>query len=274
MDLVLIALVVGLIVILIKSQRAVVRTKQDPRQQQIADQRWAAVRRVAEEDVTQLGQQIADTPVAADLPADGREDFDDALSAYERAKEALAAAQHPDDLQWVTRSIDDGRFALARLDARRIGAELPSRKPPCFFDQRHGIAIEDRQWAPPNGASRDVPVCAACAARLADGQDPAVRMVETPEGARPYYEAGAEYAPWARGYYAASGLHVMNSVMLGMLLMNAMYLPPGFDYGGTDGGDGGDAGGDAGGDYGGGDYGSGDYGGGFEDTGGFDFGGF
>jgi hypothetical protein len=273
MDLVLIALVVGLIVILVRAQRAQVQPKQDARQQQLADQRWASVRRVAEEDVTQLGEQIAGTPVAADLPADGRADFDDALGAYERAKQALAAAQHPDDLQWVTRSIDDGRFALARLDARRTGVELPSRKPPCFFDQRHGIAVEDRQWAPPNGVARDVPVCAACAARLADGQDPAVRMVETPEGSRPYYEAGAEYAPWARGYYAASGLHVMNSVMLGMLLMNAMYLPPGFDYSGGDGGDGGDPGAD-GGDYSG-DYGGGDYGGGgFEDTGGFDFGGF
>ncbi len=276
MDLVLIALVVGLVIILIRAQRAQVSPKPDARQQQLlADRRWTSVRRVAEEDVTQLGQQIADTPVTADLPEEGRTDFDDALGAYERAKEALAAAQHPDDLQWVTRSIDDGRFALARLEARRTGAALPSRKPPCFFDQRHGIAVEDRQWAPPNGVARDVPVCAACAARLADGQDPAVRMVETPQGARPYYEAGAEYGPWARGYYAASGLHVMNSVMLGMLLMNAMYLPPGFDYG-ADAGDGGDPGADAGGDGGdpgadaGGDYG----GGGYEDTGGFDFGGF
>ena len=38
-------------------------------ERQLADQRWASVRRVAEEDVTQLGEQIADTPVAADLPA-------------------------------------------------------------------------------------------------------------------------------------------------------------------------------------------------------------
>ena len=92
MDLVLIALVVGLIVILVRAQRAQVQPKPDARQQQLADQRWASVRRVAEEDVTQLGEQIADTPVAADLPADGRADFDDALGAYERAKQALAAA--------------------------------------------------------------------------------------------------------------------------------------------------------------------------------------
>jgi hypothetical protein len=271
MDLVLVALVIGLLVILIRAQKAQAEAKSvgGRQQQALADQRWRAVRRVAEEDVTQLGQQIADTPVASDLPADGRQDFEDALGAYERAKDALQSAQHPDDLQWVTRSIDDGRFALARLDARRTGAPLPSRKPPCFFDQRHGISVEERLWAPPNGADRDVPVCAACAARIDDGQDPAVRMVDTPTGSRPYYDAGAEYGPWARGYYAASGLHVMNSVMLGMLLMNAMYLPPGFDYA-ADGGDG-----EGGGEYDGGDTGGGEYdGGGFEDTGGFDFGGF
>lgn len=260
------AAVAGLIILLIRAQRSQAQ-RPTSGQQLIAAQRWNAVRSVAEEDVTQLGQQIADMPVETDLPADGRTDFEDALGAYERAKEALAVAQHPDDLQWVTRSIDDGRFALARLAAREAGEPLPSRKPPCFFDQRHGIAVEDRAWTPPAGAEREVPVCAACAARLADGQDPAARMVETPQGQRPYYEAGAEYAPWARGYYAASGLHVMNSVMLGMLLMNAMYLPPGFDYG-ADTGDAGLDGGDAGGGFDGGGFDGG------ADTGGFDFGGF
>ena len=277
MELVALAIIIGLIWLLIRSQKAQTRPGVGARQpnKELADRRWQAVRRVAEEDVTQLGQQIAATPVDADLPDDGRQDFDDALSSYERAKGALDVAQHPDDLQWVSRSLDDGRFALARLDARRTGTELPSRRPPCFFDQRHGLSVQDASWAPPNGVARDVPVCAACAARIADGQDPQVRMVETPQGQRPYYDAGPEYGPWAKGWYAGSGLHTMNGVLLGMLLLNSMYLPAGYDYsGGDSGGDSGDAGGDAGdaGDTGG-DYG-GDYGGGGGDGGGFDFGGF
>ena len=249
---------------------------------ELAERRWAAVRRVAEEDVTQLGQQIAQTPVPESLEPEAAQDFDEALGAYERAKEALDVSTHPDDLQWVSRSLDDGRFALAKLAARREGRELPSRRPPCFFDQRHGLSVADAQWAPPGGAPRDVPVCAACDARIKDGLDPQARLVPTASGDRPYYDAGPEYAPWARGWYAASGMYVMSNIMLGTMLMNAMYLPTGYDYFGSDGGaDAGDAGGDvgdagdagdAGGDFGGGDFGGGDMGGG--DFGGFDFGGF
>lgn len=249
-------------------------------QQELAQSRWQAIRKVAQEDVTQLGQQIADAPVPDEFGEQARDDFDEALAAYERAKEAMDAAQGPDDLAWVTRSLDDGRFALAKLEARSAGKELPSRRPPCFFDQRHGLSVADQSWAPEGGAPRDVPVCAACQATLADGRDPQPRMVPTTNGERPYYDAGPEYAPYARGWYAATGLHVLNSVMLGTLLMHSLYLPVGTDYFGADAageagmdGAGGDFGDDGGSDFGGGDFGGGDVGGG-DFGGGFDFGGF
>lgn len=259
MDYLIIAAIAVGIWLLLRSRGDGAAARRNP---ELERHRWAAVRRVAEEDVTQLGQQIAATPVHPDLPDEGRQEFDDALASYERAKQALDAAAHPDDLQWVSKSIDDGRFALAKLEARRGGAPIPERRPPCFFDQRHGLSTGEKSWAPPGGAAREVPVCAACAARLEDGLDPQARLVETPSGQRPYYEGGPEYAPWAKGWYAYSGLHVMNSVMLGMLLMNSMYLPAGYDYGG-DVGDGG------GWDGGGSDAGGWDGGGGF-DGGGFD----
>ncbi len=277
--LIIITLLVAAIVTLMRSgtRQNEVRSQQST---QAAERRWQAVRRVAEEDVTALGQQIAATPVPESLDPDAARDFDDALGSYERAKEALAASAHPDDLQWVSKSLDDGRFALATVDARRDGRPLPNRRPPCFFDQRHGLSVGEAQWAPPQGVTREVPVCAACDARIRDGLDPQARMVPTAAGDRPYYDAGPEFAPWARGWYAGSGLYVMNNVLMGTLLFNALYLPPGYDYlgdggaefggeggqGGADGGDGGDFGG--GGDMGGGDF--GDIGGG----GGFDFGGF
>jgi hypothetical protein len=275
MDWVILALLILGVVMLLRSRAAAPPVRQLPGAQQnraLAERRWAAVRRVAQEDVTQLGQQIAATPVPASLGPDAAKDFQDALDAYERAKELLEVSEHPDDLQWVSRSIDDGRFALATLAARLEGRQLPNRRPPCFFDQRHGLSVADAQWAPAGGAPRDVPVCAACQARLADGQDPAIRMVQTESGERPYYDAGAEYAPWARGWYAASGMYLMSNVMLGTMLMNAAFMPTGFDYFGTDSGDaGGDAGGgDVGGDSGGG----GDWSGGGSDFGGGDFGGF
>ena len=273
--LVIIGLVVFVIWLLQSRGKQQVMTGRDAQQQQLAAARWQSIRSVAEEDVTQLGQQIAETPIPDDLDEDARKDFDDAFAAYERAKDALSTAQGPDDLQWVTRSLDDGRFSLARLQARQAGAELPSRRPPCFFDQRHGLSVADASWVPPGGAERDVPVCAACETTLADGRDPQPRMVPTADGQRPYYDAGPEYAPYARGWYAGTGLHVLNTVMLGTLLMNSLYLPVGTDYfaadatGDTGGEMGGDAGADAGGDLGG-DVG-GDGGGVFDD---FDFGGF
>lgn len=291
MDIVWILLLAGLAVWLMRSMRpsqpAVGGRPQARQNKELAERRWKAVRRVAEEDVTQLGQQIASTPVPESIAPEAAHDFDEALEAYERAKEALEVSQHPDDLQWVSRSLDDGRFALAKLDARREGRELPNRRPPCFFDQRHGLSVGDAQWAPPEGALRDVPVCAACDARIKDGLDPQARLVPTASGDRPYYDAGPEYAPWARGWYAGSGMYMMSNMLLGTMLMQSLYLPPGYDYFGSDGGsgdagDGGDAGGDAGdagGDMGGDAGGGGDWGGGGDVGGGdfgggFDFGGF
>jgi hypothetical protein len=277
MELILILLLVVGAIMFMQSRQNRAQVGASRQNKELADRRWQAVRRVAEEDVTQLGQQIAETPVPASLDPEAARDFDDALGSYERAKEALEVSAHPDDLQWVSKSLDDGRFALAKLDARREGRELPSRRPPCFFDQRHGLSISDAQWAPAGGALRDVPVCAACAARIADGLDPEARLVPTAAGDRPYYDAGPEYAPWARGWYAGSGAYMMSNVLMGTMLFNALYLPPGYNYfgdggAGGDGGDGGDAGGDGGG-FDGGDAGGGFDGGGF-DGGGFDFGGF
>ena len=229
--------------------------------------RMTAVRRVASEDVTQLGEQLQAEPIPEGLGEEALADWQRALDAYENAKQALESAQTPEDLQWVTRALDDGRFALATLAARREGRELPNRRGPCFFDQRHGISVQDAAWSPPGGASRDVPVCAACAARLSDGISPDARTVPTAGGDRPYWEAGPEYGPWARGWYGAQGAYLLNGMLVGTMLGSMLWAPMGYDMGAADaaaaGGDGGgDAGGDGGGDIGGGD------------AGGFDFGGF
>jgi hypothetical protein len=230
------------------------------------DARMQAVLRVASEDVTQLGEQLSREPVPEGLGDEALAEWQRALDAYENAKGALENARTPEDLQWVTRALDDGRFALATLQARREGRELPSRRGPCFFDQRHGMAVQDASWAPPGGAARDVPVCAACAARLADGLDPQARTVATADGQRPYWEAGPEYGPWARGWYGAQGAYMLNGMLMGTLLGSMLWAPVGYDLGGDGGDGGGDAGGDAGGDVGG-DTG-GDFGG---DFGGFEF---
>lgn len=274
MELLLILLVVGAVMWFVGKSTQQGRLSDGSAPRQVGrrggqpDPRMDAVRRVASEDVTQLGEQLQHEPVPDGLGEEALGDWQRALDAYENAKGALENAQTPEDLQWVTRALDDGRFALATLQARREGRELPNRRGPCFFDQRHGLSVQDSSWAPPGGAPRDVPVCAACATRIADGISPEARTVPTSEGDKPYWEAGPEYGPWARGWYGAQGAYLLNGMLVGTMLGTMMWAPMGYGMDGMGGDGGGDAG-DGGGDFGG-DAGGGDMGGGFGDFGGFD----
>ncbi|NBM19380.1 hypothetical protein [Streptomyces sp. GC420] len=225
------------------------------------------VRVVVDEDITAFGEELdrldfhPGEPGATDAM---RSDYEKALDSYDRAKTRMAAARRPDDVREVTEALEDGRFALAVLAARRAGfkeGELPERRPPCFFDPRHGPSAQDVPWTPAGGAARDVPVCAADAARLAEGEDPVIRTVDTPYGRRPYWEAGPAYGPWAGGYFGGG---ILPGLLIGTMLGSAMSGPAhGGDFGGFEGGD------TSGGDFFSGDFGGGDFGGG----GGFDGGG-
>ncbi len=210
--------------------------------------RLAAVHAVASEDVTQFGEQLRSEPLDDVTDEQAQADWQRAFTAYENAKGALDAARTPEDMQWVTRALDDGRFALACVRARREGQPLPTRHGPCFFDQRHGIAVQEASWAPPAGAERDVPACAACATTLADGRDPDTRRVPTANGPQPYYSAGPEFGPWARGWYGAQGTHVLSGMLAGTVLGTMLWAPMGYDLGPDAGGEAGDpsAGGEAG----------------------------
>ncbi|MHC0434271.1 hypothetical protein ACX6XY_29490 [Streptomyces sp. O3] len=226
---------------------------------------------VVDEDITAFGEELdrldfhPGEPGATDRM---RTDYAHALDAYEHAKSLMAAAQRPDDVRAVTQAVEDGRFSLAVLAARREGREPPERRAPCFFDPRHGPSVADVSWAPVGAPTREVPVCAADQARLADGEDPAVRQVDTEHGRRPYYEAGPVYGPWAGGYYGGVLPGLLIGTMLGSLMSGPAYaadggMGPGAGY------DGGDQSGadfgpdDFGGGFGGGDFGGGDFGGGF-----------
>ncbi|USQ83658.1 hypothetical protein NFX46_07555 [Streptomyces phaeoluteigriseus] len=246
-----------------------------------ADEQRAALERlrvVVDEDITAFGEELDRLDFHPSEPgADDamRGDYEHALDAYEKAKSSMADATRPEDVRPVTETLEDGRFALARLAARRTGQPLPERRPPCFFDPRHGPSVADATWTPPGGATREVPVCAADRTRLADGRDPVVREVDTEYGRRPYWEAGPAYGPWAGGYFGGGLLPgLLVGTMLGSLMATPAYASDyGSGYGDFGGGyEGGDVSGadfDTGsfGDFGGG---GGDFGGG---GGGGDFGG-
>ncbi|MFE9775956.1 hypothetical protein ACFYOV_30720 [Streptomyces sp. NPDC005931] len=238
------------------------------------------LRVVVDEDITAFGEELDRLDFhPAEPGADDamRTDYEHALDAYEQSKQLMAVAGRPEDVRAVTQALEDGRFALASLAARREGRPLPERRPPCFFDPRHGPSVADASWTPPGGAPREVPVCAADRTRLAEGRDPVIREVDTDYGRRPYWEAGPAYGPWAGGYFGGG---ILPGLLIGTMLGGMMATPAysadyGAGYGDFGGGfEGGDVsgaefdGGDFGGDFGGGGFGGGDFGGGGGDFGG------
>ncbi|WP_261719518.1 hypothetical protein [Streptomyces sp. FZ201] len=229
------------------------------------------LRVVVDEDITAFGEELERLdfhPGEAGADDAMRTDYEHALDSYEQAKRLMDAATRPEDVKAVTQALDDGRHFLAVLAARRAHRPLPERRPPCFFDPRHGPSVEDVSWTPVGGATREVPVCAADKARLDDGLDPMIREVTTGTGARrPYWEAGPAYGPWAGGYFGGGILPgLLIGTMLGSMMASPAYAA---DYGA---GYGDFGGGYEGGDVSGADFASDDFTGGF--GGGFDGGGF
>jgi hypothetical protein len=267
----------GLVVVLIAVVAIFIAVAAGRRNQAAQLERRAAelepVKKLANEDVTAFGTDLQDLDselLGAELDAGARADYQRALDAYESAKTAADAMTQPDDVRHVTEIIEDGRYAIACVRARVAGQPLPTRRPPCFFDPRHGLSVGDVEWTPPGGTTREVPACQLDLERVRAGAEPDTRQVMVGSQRMPYYQGGPAYQPYAQGYFGAfSG---MNMMFTGLLLGSMMSGGWGDGWG-----DGGDMGGDGGGDMGGGDGGGGDggfwgdFGGG--DGGGFDFGG-
>jgi hypothetical protein len=245
------------------------------------------VKSVANEDLVALADDIRALDLDTSMPdvdPEAVRHYTEAVDQYQKAAAALDRARRVEDLAPMSAALEAGRFSMASAKAILEGRPLPERRPPCFFDPRHGPSVEDVQWAPPDGAPRMVPACAADAQRVHDGLEPESRQVLAGAGGRmtPYWNAPGYYGPWAGGYFGGfptGGL--FTGLLLGSFLGGGWGgYPVSVDSGGG-GGDGGDAGGGGdwgggdwgggGGDWGGGDFGGGDFGGG--DFGGGDFGG-
>jgi len=247
---------------------ATMRARRDGRR------KLAQVRAAIDEDVTEFGERVAGLDTSdPDLPDASREDVSTALDAYERAKVAAGNMRSPQDAAQVTSALEDGRYALACVAARKEGKPVPERRPPCFVDPRHGPSVADVGWTPPGLPERAVPMCVDCQARVARGEDPIVREVQVPGGQRtPYWQAGRHFGGYARGYYSPFG-SAMGGAMVGTAIGSMVFAPAalaaptpdsagwqGAGWAGASGSDfGGDSGGDFGGDSGGGDFGGGDF---------------
>ena len=214
MELVLLLVVLGglVAVALVAGQTA----KQ--RQAAKAEAELEPVKRLAEEDVTALGVELQELDIdmaGRDLGAGENADYQRALDAYESSKIAAANMTRPDDIRHVTEILEDGRYAMACVRARVDGLPLPTRRPPCFFDPRHGMSVVDVPYTPPGGARRDVPACQLDAERVRAGAEPDIRKVMVGSRRVPYWQGGRAYQPYAQGYFGGFG--PMDWMFMGML---------------------------------------------------------
>jgi hypothetical protein len=275
MDPLLVLLIVGAVAFLImRTQSAAI-----PRRPKVDPEQLGAVRRAVDEDVTVFGeelQRLGNDMTGTSLDEGTRADYQRALDDYEAAKESAAAITEPEQVRHVTEILEDGRYAMACVRARVAGEPLPQRRPPCFFNPRHGPSERDVSWTPAGGTTRDVPACALDAQRVEAGADPDSRKVMVGAQRVNYWEAGPAFAPFAAGYFALSGIlpmMLMGTMMGSMFAADGSYsegYQDGMNEAGDTGGEGAsDYSDDDGGDYAGGAESGGD--GGFGDFGDFGF---
>jgi hypothetical protein len=235
------------------------------------EREWEEVRSSAQDDLVALGDDIRSLDVDIQMPSvtdEAKQRYEQALEAYQRASQLFDRAKRAEDLGPVSAALEEGRYTMAYAKALLEGREPPERRPPCFFDPRHGPSTEDVEWAPPGGSQRPVPACAADALRVKEGFQPHGRQVVVDGRSTDYWNAPARYGPWAGGYFNRFG---GGGLLSGLLLGSVLGAGLGFGaeeigdlFDGDDGGDGGDGGGgdwDDGGGFGG-DFGGGDFGGG------------
>ncbi len=166
-----------------------------------------AIREMADEDTTLLGEQLA--RIGVDHPAERmdeatRVDYQSALDAYEAAKRAVPRLSSPPEVSTVVDILSTGRYALACVHARLEGRPVPELRVPCFFNPQHGPSAKDVRWTDARWGTRIVPACAQDAARVAQGEKPEIRRFGSAQV--PYWESGEAFLPYGKNYYSTAML--------------------------------------------------------------------
>ncbi len=143
---------------------------------------------------------------------------EEAQKAHQRAEHQLKRAKHPEQLAAISELLEVGRYQLAAAAALIQREPIPERRPPCFFDPRHGPSATAVKWAPKGGEPRLVPVCAACAKLIEDRAEPQARRVRRLHDDDTWYwwNLPGFYGPWASGYYQDfGGGNLINGLLVG-----------------------------------------------------------
>jgi hypothetical protein len=185
-------------------------------------QEFDEVRAVVEQDLRALDHDLRDLDV--DIQAVQAEhpqalaQYSRSFEQYERASEAFEQATTVEDMAPVSSALESGRFAMDATRAMFEGRDPPRRRPPCFFDTRHGTSVDDVGWEPPTGPPRPVPACSACMQAIAAGVQPRPRMVRAGGRTVPFYEAPSHFESWFGGYFGGAAADLVAGFPLGKAL--------------------------------------------------------
>ena len=183
---------------------------------------FAEVKATSEDDIQALADDLGNLNVDLQAEEAGNpravNQYTRAYELLERAEQALERARSPADLAMVSGALESGRFAMAAARAMFERRDPPRRRPPCFFDTRHGPSVHDVGWEPPHGPPRPVPACTACTRQISSGVQPQPRRVRAGLRRVPFYEAPPHFESWFGGYFGGAAADLVAGFPLGKAL--------------------------------------------------------
>ena len=212
------------------------------RRRQRRERELADVKAVAREDLVALADDVVGLDEQVEANPQAKEAYLRAMEAYQRADDSFDRARSPRDISKVTSALAESRYEMESAKALLERRAPPERRPPCFFDPRHGTSVRDVTWESPYGGAMQVPACEADAQLVEAGEEPEARQVSVGGIRRPFWDAPSHYQPWALGFFGLAA---------GGFLLGSAFAPGDAEAGTFD-----DVGGD-GDDFGGGDFGGG-----------------
>jgi hypothetical protein len=182
----------------------------------------AEVKATSQEDLDALADDLRNLNVDLQAEEAGNaqavNQYTRAYESLERAEQAFEQAKSSGDLAQVSSALESGRYSMAAARAMFERRDPPKRRPPCFFDTRHGPSVHDAGWEPPYGPPRPVPACQACMLQIANGVQPQPRRIRAGLRRVPFYDAPPQFESWFGGYFGGAAADLVTGFPLGKAL--------------------------------------------------------
>jgi hypothetical protein len=198
------------------------RDNRSERRSILSGAQFGEVKATAQDDLNALADDLRNLDVDLQAEEAGNpqavNQYTRAYEFLERAEQAFEQARSPSDMAPVSSAVESGRYSMAAARALFERRRPPKRRPPCFFDTRHGPSVNDIGWEPPHGPPRPVPACMACRRQVAAGIQPQPRRVRAGVRRVPFYDAPPHFESWFGGYFGGAAADLVAGFPLGKAL--------------------------------------------------------